>query len=63
VVALKLDFEKAFDKVDHSFILAVLQAKGFRPLWCKWIKQLLACYILGAAQWNFWFHLPLQERG
>jgi hypothetical protein len=40
-VALKLDFEKAFDKVDHSFILAVLQEKGFGPLWCKWIKQLL----------------------
>jgi hypothetical protein len=41
VVALKLDFEKAFDKVDHSFILSVLQAKGFAPLWCKWIRQLL----------------------
>jgi hypothetical protein len=40
-VALKLDFEKAFDKVDHSFILSVLQAKGFGPLWCKWIKQIL----------------------
>jgi hypothetical protein len=40
-VALKLDFEKAFDKVDHSFILSVLQAKGFAPLWCNWIKQIL----------------------
>jgi hypothetical protein len=29
VVALKLDFEKDFDKVDHFFILAVLEAKGF----------------------------------
>jgi hypothetical protein len=40
VLALKLDFEKAFDKVDHTFILQVLQAKGFGNLWCLWIKQL-----------------------
>jgi retron-type reverse transcriptase len=42
VAALKLDFEKYFDKVDHSFILDILQPKGFGPLWCKWIKKLLA---------------------
>jgi hypothetical protein len=35
-----LDFEKAFDKVDHTFILNVFQAKGFGSLWCLWIKQL-----------------------
>jgi hypothetical protein len=40
-VALKLDFEKAFDKVDHSFIMEVLQANGFGPKWCIWIQQLL----------------------
>jgi hypothetical protein len=40
-VAFKIDFEKAFDKVNHSFILAVLEAKGFGPVWCSWIKQLL----------------------
>jgi hypothetical protein len=41
VVALKLDFEKNFDKVDHSFIMAVLQAKGFGTQWCLWIQQIL----------------------
>jgi hypothetical protein len=39
VVALKIDFERAFDKVNHSFILA--EAKGFGPIWCSWIKQIL----------------------
>jgi hypothetical protein len=28
MVILKLDFEKAFDKVHNDFILQVLQAKG-----------------------------------
>jgi hypothetical protein len=42
VVAFKIDFEKAFDKVNHSFILAVLEAKGFGPVWCSWIKQIMA---------------------
>jgi hypothetical protein len=41
VAVLKLDFEKAFDKVDHSFILAVLRAKGFGEQWCTWIQQIL----------------------
>jgi retron-type reverse transcriptase len=51
VAALKLDFEKYFDKVDHSFILDILQAKGFGPLWCKWIKKIIGfCYLLSAAQ-------------
>jgi hypothetical protein len=41
-VILKLDFEKAFDKVEHEFILQVLQPKGFGPKWCHWIQQILA---------------------
>jgi hypothetical protein len=40
VEVLKLDFEKAFDKVDHSFILAVLRAKGIGEQWCTWIQQI-----------------------
>jgi hypothetical protein len=42
VLTLKLDFKKAFDKVDHSFLMRVLQHKGFGPKWCHWILQLLS---------------------
>lgn len=37
-VVLKLDFEKAFDKMEHGMILAILKQKGFGMKWCSWIK-------------------------
>jgi hypothetical protein len=41
LVILKLDFEKAFDKVEHSFIMQVLEHKGFGHKWYQWIKLIL----------------------
>jgi mannosylglycoprotein endo-beta-mannosidase len=40
-VILKLDFEKAFDKIEHQAILHILQSKGFGPKWLSWIKSIL----------------------
>jgi hypothetical protein len=40
-VILKLDFEKAFDKIEHQAILHILQSKGFGPKWLGWIKSIL----------------------
>jgi hypothetical protein len=37
-VILKLDFEKAFNKVEHEVILQVLRHKGFPQ---KWIKEIM----------------------
>lgn len=39
---LKLDLEKAFDKVDWSFVLEVLRHKGFG---CKWIEWIEGCIV------------------
>ncbi len=35
----KVDFEKAYDKVNWSFIFQVLKAKKFPDKWCDWIMK------------------------
>jgi hypothetical protein len=42
MVILKLDFEKAFDRVKHEVILRVLQHKGFGEKWRNWIKMIMS---------------------
>jgi retron-type reverse transcriptase len=39
MVILKLDFEKAFDRIEHQAIMEVLHHKGFGPKWKQWIKR------------------------
>jgi hypothetical protein len=42
IVILKLDFEKAFGKVEHQVILNMLQRKGFSSRWVGWIGSILS---------------------
>jgi hypothetical protein len=42
MVILKLDFEKAFDKIEHEVILRILKHKGFGSKWLQWIKLILS---------------------
>ena len=39
-ILVSLDQEKAFDRVDRSFLLKLLQHFGFGPGFCKWIATL-----------------------
>jgi hypothetical protein len=42
LIILKIDFEKAFDKVEHQVILDVLRARRFPDKWVNWIKGILS---------------------
>ena len=42
IVILKIDFEKAFDKLEHQVIIQVLRHKGFSEKWVSWIQNLLS---------------------
>jgi hypothetical protein len=39
LMALKLDMEKAFDSLEWSFLLKILDLLGFHPTWINWIGQ------------------------
>src|SRR6266540_3450334 len=41
-VILKIDFEKAYDKVKWPFLLQTLRMKGFSPKWCSWVKSFIS---------------------
>jgi hypothetical protein len=42
MIILKLDFEKAFDKIEHEVILQVMRQKGFPSKWIAWIQGILS---------------------
>jgi hypothetical protein len=41
-VLLKIDFEKAYDKVNWSFLQQAMRMKGFDPKWCRWIHDFVS---------------------
>jgi hypothetical protein len=41
IVILKLDFEKSFERTEHSAIIEILRARGFGERWIKWIELIL----------------------
>jgi hypothetical protein len=38
---LKLDFEKAFDTIEHEVIYEILRKKGFSKEWIAWVRMIL----------------------
>jgi hypothetical protein len=42
LVILKLDFEKAFDKIEHEAMIQIMRKKGFGENWIKWMKLIFS---------------------
>jgi hypothetical protein len=38
-IIMKLNFEKAFDMIEHKAILQLLRRKGFNDIWLNWIEN------------------------
>ena len=41
-IILKLDFKKAYDKVNWEFLQQALRMNGFMSQWCKWIESIVS---------------------
>ena len=42
LLILKIDFEKAFDSIEHEAIIEILKFKGFNVKWRNWVSELLS---------------------
>ena len=40
-IVLKLDFEKAYDKVNWDFMLNCHKMREFHPQWIEWVRKIL----------------------
>ena len=40
IIILKLDFEKAFNKVDHDLMIQIMRHKGLPEQWLKWMNMI-----------------------
>ena len=42
IVIIKIDFEKAFDKIEHQAMLTLMIAKGFGQRWLGWMQSIFS---------------------
>ena len=43
-MALKLDMEKAYDRIEWDFIIKCFEELGFHPKWVRWIKECISSF-------------------
>jgi hypothetical protein len=42
IIILKLDFEKAFDKIEHHAMLQIMKHKGFNDIWLNCMNNIFS---------------------
>lgn len=42
IVIIKIDFEKAFDKIEHGAMMQIMKHKGFGVKWLIWMKDIFS---------------------
>jgi hypothetical protein len=62
IVVLKLNFEKAFDKIEHKVILKILAYKGFGTKWRSGIESILNSGTSVVLLNSLWKNFSLEER-
>jgi hypothetical protein len=40
-VIIKLDYEKAYDRMNTVFLMEILRGRGFGEVWCRWISMIV----------------------
>ncbi|KAK2638139.1 hypothetical protein Ddye_025934 [Dipteronia dyeriana] len=65
-ILVKLDFEKAYDNVDHNILFDVLRLMGFRSKWIEWLWDCisttrLSVLVNGSPTKKFWMERGLQQ--
>ena len=52
ILVIKLDFEKAFDTIEHAAIIDIFRAKGFGEKWISWMEALFTTAFI--IEWCAW---------
>lgn len=39
LIIIKLELEKAFDKINHNVMIQIVSALGFRETWLSWMRK------------------------
>jgi hypothetical protein len=55
-IILKLDFEKAYDKLKWNFLQQAMCMKGYSPKWCSWIQNIVSEGHVGVSHQTYFNH-------